>query len=209
MLCVFNVCVCRRFCPGNRAAGKPQEGHINQNKFRQMYQEFSTPNQYRTASGAPGEAYYQNEADYKMDLVLDDKNTRLDGVETITYHNNSPQDLEYLWVQLDQNIRKKDAPALQKDGDGMAPVSTISGFADKYLTEPFDGGFNIEEVTKDGKPLKYAINQTMMRIDMAEPLKAGESYTFTIKWWYNINNHVTNRARSGFEYFRKMVTALM
>ncbi|MFV8224852.1 M1 family metallopeptidase [Christiangramia aquimixticola] len=178
-----------------------QEGHINQNKFRQMYQEFATPNQYRTASGAPGPQYYQNEADYKMDIVLDEKTSVLSGTETITYHNNSPQDLEYLWVQLDQNIRKKDAP--EKDGEGMAPVSTAAGFANKFLEEPFDGGFNIEEVSRNGSPLKYTINQTMMRVDMAQPLKSGESYTFKIKWNYNVNNHVTNRARSGYELFPK------
>lgn len=106
-----------------------QEGHTNINKFRQMYQEFATPNQYRTASGAPGPAYYQNEADYKMDVTLDDKNTTLSGEETITYHNNSPQDLEYLWMQLDQNIRKKDSPSLEKDGDGLAPANSTSRFA--------------------------------------------------------------------------------
>ncbi len=176
-----------------------QEGHTNQNKFRQMYQEFATPNQYRTASGAPGPAYYQNEADYKMDIVLDDKNSVITGDETITYHNNSPQDLEYLWVQLDQNIRKKDAP--QKDGEGMAPVATPARFTSNFMEEPFDGGFNIKSVTANGAPLKYTIHQTMMRIDMSKPLKAGESYSFNIKWSYNVNNHVTNRARSGYEYF--------
>src|SRR6056297_2221585 len=92
-----------------------QEGHTNQNKFRQLYDEFSTPNQYRTGAGAPGEAYYQNQADYKMDIVLDDKNTKLTGKETITYHNNSPNRLEYLWVQLDQNIRSKNSPAQEKN----------------------------------------------------------------------------------------------
>ena len=178
-----------------------QEGHTNQNKFRQMYQELATPNQYRTASGAPGPAYYQNEADYKMNITLDDKNSVITGEETITYHNNSPENLEYLWVQLDQNIRKKDAPALQKDGDGMNPVSTPGRFATNYLEAPFDGGFNIKEVSKDGKSLKYTINQTMMRVDMPQALKAGDSYTFNIKWSYNVNNHVTNRARSGYEYF--------
>ncbi|MCP9201431.1 M1 family metallopeptidase [Gramella sp. GC03-9] len=178
-----------------------QEGHTNQNKFRQMYMEFATPNQYRTASGAPGPAYYQNEADYVMDIVLDDKNSVLTGEETITYHNNSPQNLEYLWVQLDQNIRKKDSPSLQKDGDGMAPVTTPANFANKYMEEPFDGGFNIKEVSSNGAPLKYTIHQTMMRIDLPQPLESGASYEFDIKWSYNINNHVTNRARSGYEFF--------
>ncbi|HSI70251.1 MAG TPA: M1 family metallopeptidase, partial [Gillisia sp.] len=178
-----------------------QKGHFNENKFRQLYDLFSTPNQYRTASGAPGAAYYQNHADYKMDIELDDKTQILSGVETITYHNNSPDDLEYLWVQLDQNIRTKDSPALQKDGNGIAPVAQTGGFVNQFMEEPFDGGFKIEEVTKDGKALPYTINWTMMRIDLPQPLKSGESYSFSIKWWYQVNNHVTDRARSGYEHF--------
>lgn len=178
-----------------------EAGHTNQNKFRQLYQEFSTPNQYRTASGAPGPAYYQNEADYKMNIELDDRNQKITGSETITYHNNSPTNLEYLWVQLDQNIRSKDAVSKLKDGNGIAPVAQPAGFVSEYMNEPFDGGFNITEVSKDGKPLAYTINQTMMRIDLPTPLKAGESYSFDIKWWYNINDHTIDRGRSGFEHF--------
>ncbi len=178
-----------------------QKGHVNENKFRQLYDQYSTPNQYRTGSGAPGEAYYQNHADYKMDIELDDKTQILSGVETITYHNNSPDDLEYLWVQLDQNIRTKDSPALQNNPSGISPVSQPEGFVNQFLEEPFDGGFKIEEVTKDGKALPYTINFTMMRIDLPTPLKAGESYSFNIKWWYQINNHVKDRARSGYEDF--------
>ncbi|QED36264.1 M1 family metallopeptidase [Antarcticibacterium arcticum] len=178
-----------------------QKGHFNENKFRQLYDELATPNQYRTAAGAPGSAYYQNQADYKMDIELDDKTQILKGVETITYHNNSPDPLEYLWVQLDQNIRSKDSPALQKDGNSIAPVSQTGGFVNQFLTEPFDGGFNIEEVSKDGKPLPYTINFTMMRVDMPQVLKPGESFSFKIKWWYQVNNHVTDRARSGYEHF--------
>ncbi|WP_034889000.1 M1 family metallopeptidase [Gillisia sp. Hel_I_29] len=179
-----------------------QAGHTNQNKFRQLYQEFSTPNQYRTGAGAPGEAYYQNQADYKMDIELDDKNQKLSGYETITYHNNSPDALEYLWVQLDQNIRTKDSEAKLKDGNGISPVTQSSTFVNDFMEEPFDGGFHIEEVSsKDGKSLPHTINFTMMRVDLPQPLKAGESYSFNIKWWYNINNHVTDRARSGYEHF--------
>ncbi len=178
-----------------------QAGHTNQNKFRQLYQEFSTPNQYRTGAGAPGEAYYQNQADYKMDIELDDKNQKLSGYETITYHNNSPDALEYLWVQLDQNIRSKNSEAKLKDGSGVSPVTQSSSFVNDFMEEPFDGGFHIEEVSKDGKALPYTINFTMMRVDLPQPLKAGESYSFNIKWWYNVNNHVTDRARSGYEHF--------
>ncbi|MCF4102409.1 M1 family metallopeptidase [Gillisia sp. M10.2A] len=180
-----------------------QMGHLNENKFRQLYQEFSTPNQYRTGAGAPGAAYYQNQADYKMDVELDDKTQKLTGVETITYHNNSPDALEYLWVQLDQNIRSKNSPAIEKNGSGINPVNQQSTFVNQFMDEPFDGGFNITEVSKDGKALPHTINFTMMRVDLPQPLKAGESFSFKIKWWYNINNHVTDRARSGYEHFPK------
>jgi hypothetical protein len=88
-------------------------GHSNNNKFKQLKDELATPNSYRTASGAPGRDYYQQKVDYVMDIELDDENQKIYGEEEITYTNNSPDDLSYLWVQLDQNIRKKDAPALK------------------------------------------------------------------------------------------------
>ena len=122
----------------------PKQGHTNQNKFRQLYNEFSTPNDYRTASGAPGTAYYQQRADYVMDIKIDDETQRLYGEETITYTNNSPDVLAYLWVQLDQNIRKKDSPSLLKNSQSMDQVSQLSTFANNHLGDPFDGGFNIE-----------------------------------------------------------------
>ena len=182
----------------------PKQGHTNQNKFRQLYNEFSTPNDYRTASGAPGAAYYQQRADYVMDIKIDDETQRLYGEETITYTNNSPDVLAYLWVQLDQNIRKKDSPSLLKNSQSMDQVSQLSSFANNHLGDPFDGGFNIEHVLDaQGKPLPYIINQTMMRIDLPTPLQSGGQVSFSIKWWYNINNHVVNRARSGYEYFPK------
>ncbi|MEL0183268.1 MAG: M1 family peptidase, partial [Bacteroidota bacterium] len=88
----------------SQEAKERNQENINVNKFRQLYQEFSTPNMFRTASGAPGPAYYQQQADYKMEIELDDENKRIYGFETITYTNNSPDNLEYLWVQLDQNV---------------------------------------------------------------------------------------------------------
>lgn len=187
---------------GQEAPAEREGGHINNNKFKQLYEEFATPNRFRTASGAPGVDYYQQQVDYVMDLELDDKNTRLYGDETITYTNNSPDALSYLWVQLDQNIRKKDAPALEKNGSGFQPLAQASTFVKKYIDEPFDGGFHVEAVKgPNGRPLKYTINQTMMRVELPKPILPGGQYSFSIKWWYNINNHVTNRARSGYEYF--------
>lgn len=178
-----------------------EAGHANTNYFRQLYNEMATPNMYRTASGAPGSAYYQNEADYKMQIELDDKNQTISGYETITYKNNSPDDLEYLWVQLDQNIRKKDSPALEKDGSGMSPVNTPERFVSTHLKEPFDGGFNIQAVKANGRDLSYTINYTMMRINLPEPLESGDEFEFSIRWNFNIVEHTVDRARSGYESF--------
>ncbi|MDC6365999.1 MULTISPECIES: M1 family metallopeptidase [Flavobacteriaceae] len=181
-----------------------EPGHYNQSKFKQLYEEFSTPNTYRSASGAPGPDYYQQQADYVMDIELDDKNARIHGEETITYHNNSPDDLEFLWVQLDQNVRAKDSKSPLRNGNGVDIAYTAGNFTQTYINEPFDGGFNIEFVKDvNGKPLSYTINQTMMRVNIPQPLKSGEKVSFSIKWWYNIPDHTVNRARSGYEYFPK------
>jgi len=181
-----------------------QQGHTNQNKFRQLYDQFADPNKYHNASGAPGVEYYQQKVDYVMNVELDDENSRLYGEETITYTNNSPDQLPYLWLQLDQNIRRKDSPALEKNGSGSSFTEMPSSFVSSYVKDPFDGGFNIDWVMDaQNKPLPYKINQTMMRVDLPRPLAPGDVYVFKIKWWYNINNHVEGRGRSGFEYFEK------
>ena len=181
-----------------------EPGHYNQSKFKQLYEEFATPNTYRSASGAPGPDYYQQQADYVMDIRLDDKNAKIFGEETITYTNNSPDNLEYLWVQLDQNVRAKDAKALLRNGSRVTEENSVEGFAKQFITPNFDGGFNIEYV-KDasGKALPHTINSTMMRVDLPTSLKSGEQYSFAIKWNYNIPDHTVNRARSGFEFFPK------
>jgi len=179
-----------------------QQGHQNNNKFKQLYEEFSTPNMYRTGSGAPGSAYYQQQADYKMDVVLDDENARLYGDETITYTNNSPDELRYLWIQLDQNRRAKDSKTPLIEDSNASAVVKPDVFTSTFMKDPFDGGFNIEEVKDvNGKGLDYMINQTMMRVNLPKPLKSGDKYSFKIKWWYNINDHVNGRGRSGYEYF--------
>jgi len=177
-------------------------GHYNNNRFKQLYEEFSTPNMYRSGNGAPGPNYYQQQADYDMNLRLDDKTARLYGVETITYTNNSPDDLEYLWVQLDQNVRAQDSKSDLIEGSGAVPAEMAGSFVGKYMGKGFDGGFKIDYVNDDsGRPLQYTINRTMMRIDMPKNLKTGDKYTFSIKWWYNIPDHTIDRARSGYEKF--------
>ena len=180
------------------------KGHTNQKKFKQLYEEFATPNVYRNASGAPGHEYYQQQANYKMKLVLDDDNQKLTGNQTITYYNNSPDDLSFLWVQLDQNKRAKDSKTPLIQGSEMEAYSTPAQFSSTYLQEAFDGGFRIQSVkNKSGKDLAYTINSTMMRIDLPKPLRSGKKIKFSIDWWYPINLHVRGQDRSGYEYFKK------
>lgn len=183
---------------------KKEPGRYDNNKFSQMYDLMATPNMFRTASGAPGPAYYQQQADYKMDIVLDDTNKKLYGTQTITYYNNSPEDLEYLWLQLDQNEKRKDSKNQFINSQGIDGAMTPEGFSKKYFEERFDGGFNLEYVNDaSGKPMSYSINHTMMRINLKEPLKSKQKISFSIKWWYNINNYRKEGGRSGYEEFEK------
>ena len=180
------------------------QGHVNNNKFKQLYDQFADPNKYHNASGAPGVEYFQQKVDYVMDIELDDEKSKLYGQETITYTNNSPDPLPYLWIQLDQNIREKDAPALEKNPASNLATIDPNAFVQSYVKDSFDGGFNIDWVQdENGKALPFKVNQTMMRVDLPKVIGPGESYVFKIKWWYNINNHVVNRARSGYEFFEE------
>lgn len=186
------------------APKKTKKGHTNQNKFKQLKDEFATPNNQHTASGAPGKNYTQQKVDYVMDIVLDDDNQKISGSEKITYHNNSQDELPYLWIQLDQNMRASDSKTPDIAPSRIPRVTSKNRFNASYVDAPFDGGFKIESVTNaDGSKLSHTINQTMMRINLAKPLASGETFTFNIKWWYNINNHRTQGGRSGFEHFPK------
>ncbi len=185
-----------------------QKGHYNINKFRQLKQELPTPNKQHTASGAPGYEYTQQQVDYDMELRLDDENHRIYGDETITYHNNSKDMLDYLWVQLDQNVRAADSKTKDINPDRSRSSYTPSQFSKSFMEKSFDRGFNIEYVKDASRnDINYTINQTMMRINLPKPLAAGETFVFDIKWWYNVNNYRKERGRSGFEIFENGTTA--
>ncbi len=174
------------------------------NKFEQLGTMLPTPNDTRSASGAPGKSYWQQKADYVMDIHLDDLHQKISGKETITYHNQSPDALTYLWLQLDQN----------QIAEGSDTYSTQTGSIDARVTpgqlarmdndHVADRGDNIVSVTDaKGLPLPYTINKTMMRVDLPQPLPSGASYVFNVEWWYNINNRLKEGGRSGYEYFPK------
>lgn len=184
------------------AFGAQAQENTNQNPFRQLGQELPTPNTYRTASGDKGHEYWQQQADYDMKIRLDDETQKIYGEETITYTNNSPDDLDYLWVQLDQNVRAKESDRYKIQQQTLDNRMTFD--AVRNLEPWFDGGFKIDHV-KDagGKDLPYTINNTMMRIDLPSTLKSGGKVSFKIKWWYNINDRMQIGGRSGYEYFEE------
>ena len=172
--------------------------------FKQLHELLPSPNSNRLASGAPGPNYWQQRADYHIKVILDDKNQRLIGSETINYQNNSPHTLNYLWVQLDQNrfdpnseeLLIQEAPGL----DGMS----FNRLKSQLYRQSFKGGHQIKKVTTSkGEKIKFSIIGTMMRIDLKKSLTPKSNYVFNIDWEYNIIDADLNRARGGYEYFKE------
>ena len=183
--------------------------NVNTTKFKQLGEELPTPNVYRTASGAPGHQYFQQQADYDMEITLDDQTQRIYGKETITYTNNSPDELRYLWVQLDQNMRAKNSTTQEINTEGIFSqrgdtAQTAFNQLKKNQFYDFDGGFKIDYVqSTGGTNLRYTVNNTMMRVDLPTPLRKGQKFSFNIKWWFNVNDRMDIGGRSGYEYFKE------
>ena len=176
--------------------------NTNESKFRQLKDKLPTPNLYRSASGAPGPWYYQQQADYVMDIRLDDENQRIYGEAEITYTNNSPDPLDYLWLQLDQNRRKPNSMSIKTQKGSIG--EQMSSRQLRYLFYDFDGGFKIEYLKNaDGEALPFTINETMLRVDLEQPLEQGDSLQFSVKWWYNVQDRAKYGGRSGLEYFEE------
>lgn len=182
----------------------------HQDKFRQLDELLPTPNTYRTASGAPGHDYWQQKVDYEIDVTLDADRHWITGSERITYQNNSPDTLTYLWVQLDQNnFEPESKRALTATMRPMRRNPTITGgevsfdTLDRILTQPeFEGGHRITKVRSGaGADLDHTINGTMMRVELSKPLPPSQSTVFSIDWNYPINEHRVVPARSGREHF--------
>ena len=169
----------------------------NQNIFRQLTEELPTPNSFRLATGHPGPDYFQQQVDYVMDIVLDEDSKSVSGKAILTYHNNSPETLEYLWLQLDQNIFEQNSFGSKTEQGKMSKTMKMETL--KHLNNDFDGGFKIEWV-KDavGNELQAIKNHTMMKVILPAALKSGEKTTLTMKWHYNLNNMAEIWGRSGY-----------
>jgi hypothetical protein len=171
-------------------------------KFEQLDQKLPTPNSYRNGSGAPGADYWQQQADYVINVEVDDKTQILKGSETITYHNNSPETLKYLWLQLDQNIFSQNS-ITNVTTQGVVQDSIPAKFFSYSAGSSYNGGYTISSVRDtNGKALPYVINNTMMRIDLPVPMKKGDKFSFSIDWSFQEKdrNQVT-MDRGGYEYF--------
>ncbi|NQZ79636.1 MAG: M1 family metallopeptidase [Colwellia sp.] len=176
---------------------------IADDKFRQLEENLPTPNTYRTASGAPGHQYWQQQVNYKINITLDDKTQILTGDEVITYQNNSPDTLRYLWLQLDQN-RMKRGSDYKTTRTAPKKKVTYKGLRNAIATPEFDGGNKILKVTNgSNKALDYTISGTMMRVDLPTPLKSGTSTKLKIEWSYHLHEQKVLGGRSGYEYFKE------
>ncbi|QDU84683.1 Aminopeptidase N [Planctomycetes bacterium Pla163] len=172
--------------------------------FRQLDELLPTPNDQRLASGAPGPGYWQQKVDYRIAVEIDDATQRITGEEWITYHNRSPHRLDYLWVQIDNNIF---APHSESELIGGAPdmeSMSYSGLRRLMYRRSFDGGVDIASV-KDavGDDLPHTINGTMMRVDLPSSLQPGAAVEFSIRWSYSMNPSDLVGGRTAAEYFEE------
>ncbi len=181
-----------------------QNGSNHGNKFEQLETLLPTPNEYRMADGSPGPKYWQQRCDYDIKVSLNDEDQRIDGEEKITYYNNSPKALTYLWLQLDENQHDPNSDNVIFDQSSIGPVMPENALRMMDRREELKKhGMKIEQLTDTtGKTLAYTINKTMLRIDLPRPLKPGEKFSFRVKWhYYMVNRLVQPDARGGYEYF--------
>ena len=174
-------------------------------KFEQLDNMLRSPNEYRGADGAPGPKYWQQKADYKISCTLDTKEHRIDGSEKITYHNNSPVELTYLWLQLDENEHSPGSTKHHQNGSEIFDLMNADSLEKLEAVTQLDKyGVKIQKVISEkGTPLKYIINESMMRIDLPQPLKPGKRVVFSIDWHYYMIDRMKTPSwgRGGYEYF--------
>ncbi len=196
LLCIVVSTVC-----GQDLQNNPGSNHGN--KFEQLGVILPTPNEYRTASGAPGPKYWQQRCDYDIRCELDEPKLHLSGQETVTYYNNSPDQLTYLWLQLDENEHSSKNNANYQNASRVQKVVSDQSISTmERQASQNDFGVNIEKLTDGlGKPLKYTLNKTMMRVELPASLKPGQKFVFKVDWNYQISNRMQDGGRGGYEYF--------
>ena len=186
-------------------AAQTNHKYKQEDKFRQLEEILPTANLYRTASGAPGASYWQQQVDYEIDVRIDDDTQHLFGSERISYKNNSPDPLSYLWLQLDQNIRQPHSAHNLTQSAPPTDRLEYKQFKSTLARAAFDSALKITACTAsdDKSKLDYSIVQTMMRVHLPSPLASGQTFRFAIDWNYHINDAKSVRGRAGFEYFKE------
>jgi hypothetical protein len=196
---------------GQRTYAQTAPSNFSANdKFEQLGPTLPTPNTFRTAAGSPGKDYFQNRADYDIKVTLDDAQQKIIGSETVTYFNNSTDELRYIWLQLDQNLFAKGSTgsitrtgSVNEQGMSFSQLQNLTSVRERSQQQASDKfGYKITKVTTAGKveqPLKYTINETMMRIDLPTPLRPGASFSFNVDWNYFVTEYY---GRSGYEKFK-------
>ena len=180
--------------------------HSAPDAFRQLDEVLATPNVYRNASGAPGHAYWQQKVDYDINVELHDDTQSITGSEVITYTNNSPDTLKFLWLQLCANRFHPDSLANRHNtAPSLNDKVSFKALNSLLTAQSFPGGSRVSEVVDDatGKPLNFKVVGSNMRIDMPKPLLPNSVFRFRVNWKYNINDATILRGRGGFEHFEE------
>ncbi len=200
-LMILSVVFCSSYFTSNSQSNNSGSNHAN--RFEELNYLLATPNEYRTASGAPGPKYWQQRADYDISVELDEPNNVIKGTETITYFNNSPNPLNYIWLQLDENYHNPSSDNNHTNTSRMDSRMTDGQLTNLEPWRKLQGyGVNITKATDAAfRPLKYAINQTMMRIDLPNTLNPGQRFAFKLDWNYKIPDKLTRYGRGGYEHF--------
>jgi hypothetical protein len=190
-----------QFSYAQNIQNNPGSNHAN--KFEQLGTILSTPNEQRTASGAPGVKYWQQRADYDIKCSLDEQKLQLTGTEKVTYFNNSPDPLTYIWLQLDENQHSNLKNANYQSSTELPEIATTKTIDQAIISDTDNGnGVSILKITDAlGKDLKYTVNKTMMRVEIPAPLKSGQQFIFNVNWKYKITDRMAEGGRGGYEFF--------
>ena len=173
-----------------------------EDKFRQLDEAFPSPNLSRPATGEPGPTYWQQRADYKIQIKLNEESRSVEGSETITYTNNSPLTLKYIWLQLDQNIFAKESiNNLTRPWQGGESSVDFSTLRRQNFMDSFEGGFQELSIKINNNVAKTNLVGTHVRINLEQPLYPGESVKLNIDWSYALVEENAVRARNGYETF--------
>lgn len=172
--------------------------------FAQLRTVLPTPSTTRTGSGAPGHEYWQQRVDYVIDVTLDDEDQRVAASERITYHNNSPDTLRYLWLEIDPNIFAPESHAVTTELAPDLENMRRKRLLDRLARARFDGSATVSNVRDaSGTPLHTQESGTQLRVDLPAPLESGESFVFALDWEYTINDHERFGGRTGWEHFEE------